>query len=46
MLERECGAAPEGEDSYHSDRYNEHIGFDLMAVMYFSDEIFAPEKYN
>ena len=45
LLEKECGPTPEDVFNYHSDRFNEYIGSDLEAVMYYSDEVFDPEKY-
>ena len=49
LLEKECGAIPEGEDySYYSIRYNEYIDSNTKweAVLYVSDEVFDPYNYN
>ena len=52
ILEKECGAFPEGVNkySYHFDVYGQYTQTTyntyLEAVMYISDEIFDPDNYN
>ena len=51
MLEKECGAIPEGADyDYYSKRYAEYkdekyfLGWE--AALYLSEEVFVPDNYN
>ena len=57
MLEKECGAIPEGKDyfwDYYEERYYEYVDHylfddedeDWEAAMFFSDEVFDPDNYN
>ena len=47
LLEKECGAIPEGENGmFYFKQYRDYIGFEYEVAMYFSDEAFDPENYN